>query len=108
MESKSIERLKINVLDSTKSFQQIINENRLDICDKILESIDFSIKENLDQVLMAEIIIDGVSYGVMTKKDTWLSNLDKCIKYYEYYEMYEMCDKCVKLKCSAESHLNSV
>lgn len=83
----------------TKSPQNVFDEYKRDISKKIIEAVDYGIKNNKKQVLFAKLYINGiVCISLSVNKKEYYDVLDRNIENLIEYEEYETCALGVKLK----------
>ena len=69
------------------------------IYDSMVDQIEFGISKNLDNVRIAEIILDnGDDFIIDCWEEDWYKNLDQAKKWYIDNELYESCPRIEKLK----------
>ncbi len=82
-------------IETEEDEEKYLIEYKYSIHTKILESIELSIKENIDSVELFQVVnnLRGFTFVVMVDRDNWLDSLEKCLKFYTDSEEYELCGR---------------
>lgn len=68
--------------ETFEEYENYIQNNSLEVCKRIKDSIYKSLRLNLDQALLFEIHFKGSNYvyEVRLDNDQWINSLNRCLK----------------------------